>query len=491
MTRLAIALAVVTAALGLRFGTFVASGADSYGYVSQADLWLRRTLIIDQPLGGDAPWLYANWTLSPLGYRPGDRGGTMVPTYSPGLPLLMAGLKAAGGERAVYFAVPLLGALAVWLTFRLGLRFGDRHAAALAAFALLVSPAFLFQLMWPMSDVPVMTWWLAAIVLAFGGSTVHVVLSGLAAAAAILTRPNLFPLALLVAALIVVRQDLPRLRVARVLAFIVAVLPGPIAIALINDHLYGSPFSSGYGTFATIYAGRHLATNVVQYPLWLMQTQTPFILLALAAPVLLRRHGNLGATRLATFALVFSFAVLLLYLWYTPYDHWTYLRFLLPAYPVMLAASAAAFSLIAPKAPRMRAAAFIVVALVLATWGVWQARSAFTVQAEEARYLAAGRFAAALPENAVILCNQHSGSLRYYANRITLRFEWLMPDVYASALEYLRQSGRPVFVVLDEWERDVFRSRYAAVADVSWLDAPPVLLAAKRVYFYQLWPPPR
>lgn len=51
-----------------------------------------------------------------------------------------------------------------------------------------------------------------------------------------------------------------------------------------------------------------------------------------------------------------------------------------------------------------------------------------------------------------------------------------------------RASGRPLFVVLDEAEREAFRARYAAVADLSWLDQPPILIAAKRVFFYQLWP---
>ena len=38
--------------------------------------------------------------------------------------------------------------------------------------------------------------------------------------------------------------------------------------------------------------------------------------------------------------------------------------------------------------------------------------------------------------SAVILSNQHSGSLRYYAGRMTMRFEWLDPDMYVPALEH-------------------------------------------------------
>src|SRR6185295_11129207 len=86
--------ALVAFGLGARFATYTASGADSYGYVSEADLWLKGTLIIDQPLHDEFTWRWANWTLTPLGYRPGEIGGTMVPIYSPGLPLLMAAFKA-------------------------------------------------------------------------------------------------------------------------------------------------------------------------------------------------------------------------------------------------------------------------------------------------------------------------------------------------------------------------------------------------------------
>ncbi|MBI4887487.1 MAG: glycosyltransferase family 39 protein [Acidobacteria bacterium] len=484
MTRAALALACLTAVLGIRFGTFAAGGADSYGYVSQAGLWLRGTLIIDEPLAGEAPWRYANWTLTPFGYRPGDERGTMVPTYSPGLPMVMAAFQAIGGRGAVFYVVPLLGALAVWLTFLLGARLGGPPAGLVAAVLLVASPPFLFQLMWPMSDVPAAAWWLLAIVLAIRGGTASVVLAGLAAAVAVLTRPNLVVLALPILAFVLSRQGL-----ARGAAFVAAMLPGPIAIAAINRHLYESALASGYGTFSTIYAGRYFAANVVNYTTWLLQTSTPFILLALAAPRLFRRCGDEPARRISVLCLAVSAVALLSYLWYTPFDHWTYLRFLLPALPLMLASAAAVLMYLAPSAPRRRAAAVGVVAAIVAGWGVWTGRGAFHVRTEEARYIAAGRFAEALPYNAVILANQHSGSLRYYANRITMRFEWLAPDMYRPALDYMRQIGRPVYVVLDAGEREVFRARYAPVADVSWLDGPPVLLAARTVYFYAVPPP--
>jgi hypothetical protein len=35
---------------------------------------------------------------------------------------------------------------------------------------------------------------------------------------------------------------------------------------------------------------------------------------------------------------------------------------------------------------------------------------------------------------------------------------------------------------------EVFRARYASVADLSWLDQPAALIAATRAFSYQPWP---
>src|SRR5207237_5046723 len=147
-----------------------------------------------------------------------------------------------------------------------------------------------------------------------------------------------------------------------------------------------------------------------------------------------------------------------------------------PACPVVLALAAASFRAIAPRAPGARVAAFLLVALALAGWGIVRVQAAFHVREEESRYRVAGRFANGLPKNSVVLSNQHSGSLRHYANRVTLRFEWLAPEAYNEALTYLRRAGYRIYAVLDDFERDVFRQRYASVADLSWLEEKPLMV---------------
>ena len=103
-----------------------------------------------------------------------------------------------------------------------------------------------------MSDVPTTVLWLAAIVLVLDPSTIRTLLAGAAAAAAIVMRPNLVPLAAVVGLLILMRDGVGRDGIRRAAMFTAAVLPGPLVIAALNNHLYGSPIASGYGTVETI-----------------------------------------------------------------------------------------------------------------------------------------------------------------------------------------------------------------------------------------------
>jgi len=61
-------LAVLFATVvGFHYGSFAAGGSDSYGYVSQADLWLRGKLRIEQPWVDEMSWPNRGFTFSPLG----------------------------------------------------------------------------------------------------------------------------------------------------------------------------------------------------------------------------------------------------------------------------------------------------------------------------------------------------------------------------------------------------------------------------------------
>src|SRR5688572_16166336 len=70
---IAVLLAMSSTMVAMSSSTRMAGGADAYGYVSQADLWLRGSLAVQQPWVAEVPWPDAKWTFTPLGYRPVDR----------------------------------------------------------------------------------------------------------------------------------------------------------------------------------------------------------------------------------------------------------------------------------------------------------------------------------------------------------------------------------------------------------------------------------
>src|SRR5262249_47255842 len=170
---------------------------------------------------------------------------------------------------AVFLVVPILGAATVWATFLLGRELDTSIVGLAGALLTAFSPTFLFQLIQPMSDVPVTAWWLFAAAGLFRRPTPKPFLAGLACSAAMLTRPNLALLTLVFLPFLESRSSLLR--------FLAGALPGPIAVAMIQSSLYGSPLASGYGRVRDIYAMANVGPNLNLYSMWLWESHGPFI----------------------------------------------------------------------------------------------------------------------------------------------------------------------------------------------------------------------
>jgi hypothetical protein len=493
--RVAAAAAVTVAIVGIVKGTNVAGGADAYGYVSQALLWLKGLPLQTEPLASAVTWSDPEWTFSPLGYRPGVKDGLIVPTYPPGLPLAMAVVAGLIGSEAVYILVPALGAVAVWMTFLLGRRVSDPATGASAAVLLASSPIFLYQLVQPMSDVPVTAWWLIAL---WGAAEGRRFTAGAGAAAAVLTRPNLAPVVLPVLAAVLWHAH-ARHRTTGAALRSVALFALPLALAAaflgwLNLRLYGSPFAWGYGAPSELFALGNVAVNARRYTGWLLETQTPLLLLALAAPLAARfargRATGIPPEAHAWLGLAFAAVVAACYLPYAPFEEWWYLRFLLPAIPVLLLLSTALCVGLASTAPPAARAPLVagVVALLAVHYAASAAdRRAFELRRLESRYLEAGKFAAQqLPSSAVLLSVQESGPLRMYGGRTTLRFDHLQPDQLDAAVAFLDRTGNRPYFVLEAWEEAQFRDRFSRSSVLGLLDWPPMaeIRLAVKVRFY-------
>ena len=483
-----LALAVLCA--GIRWGAMVAGGADSYGYVSQAGYWRRGSVVVQEDVIRPSPWPGAPLTWAPLGYRPSpNRPGAIVPLYAPGLPLLMALGQLMAGFCGAFLVVPLCGALTIWCTWLLGRRVFDAPGIALWAAGLVAtSPVFLYQLMNAMSDVPVTAAWTLAMVLTLSRRPLT---AGLAMCAAIAIRPNLVPLAgVLIAWTVLVETRERGLREAMPAAARAALgaAVSVIGIAIFNARVYESALTSGYGTTADLYALGFFVTDIRQFAAWMAAVETPVVLLA---GVFFVAPGLLPPARVPFARLLFGgslLVVLLSYLFYRPFDAWWYLRFLLPMWPVTMLLTAAALEAIVSRWLRHAYVFALTAAVAFFAWhGLHVAvdRRAFDLGRGERRYVDVARFVAAHTDpDAVILSVQHSGSLRIYADRLTLRYDALDPLWLDRTVAYLESIGRRPYYVLDGGEVEAFRRRFGGANRSGTLDWPPMATLGGTISVY-------
>lgn len=380
---LAIAALTIYAAILIAHRCGIAGGSDSSGYLNQARLWRSGTLSV--PVESEQH--------IPLGFVNGTRPQTMVPSYPPGLPLLMALL----GDRGSAFLSPIAAVLCVLLVVRIAKDLGIDDERAMAAAAILaLSPAFLFMAVQPMSDVVSTFWALLCVLCAIRGRdrTHFAIAAGVSFGIGVLVRPTHVLLLPAMIALLGWRRLLP---------FMAGGVPFAAFQLILANHWYGSPFASGYGSISESLALRYFPTRFVHY-----STSLAF-LFPLAFPFgLLKRRAALWLW----FAPFFLF-----YCFYQPYETWWYTRFLLPAIPAVLLL-AASF-----RIPR---AALLTIVVAIAATQLVTARHfhVLDVAKREAVYEHAATMAKRhVPRNATLLASQHSGSLLFYANRTALRFD--------------------------------------------------------------------
>jgi hypothetical protein len=474
-TAIALLLAVLTCAIAFRVSAFEAYGADSYGYVSQAHLWAAGKVVQDEPLSLKVPWPDPEWTLSPLGYRPGPRRGTIVPIYSAGLPIVMAGLLKLFGTFGPFLAVPLFGSVAIVAAFLLARRIAGDACGLIAAALLLTSPILLFQLKEPMSDVPVTAWWLLALLCITKATPGSLFAGGLAASAAIVTRPNLVPLAAVVALFIATYSaDQFRQRLSNAVVFSAGIIPGCIAVAVLNHQLYGSPLSSGYGDMSDLFGLDYFSTNVVRYSQWLLKSETPFILLAAAGAVLLWQRER----RYSWLLIAFVTTVYACYAFYLPFDTWLFLRFLLPGVALLLILCSVSVYYLSARLPSLFTQ--LVLAVIFIGFVAWRAsreelNGLQPIGAYGRRFAVVAEYVRdELPQNAIVLSMIHSGSVRYYASRPTLRWDWLAPEWLERSLQFLTNNGYHPFLLIDDWERPQFIERFGSKSSLGALDWAPI-----------------
>jgi Dolichyl-phosphate-mannose-protein mannosyltransferase len=444
----------------LRFLLASIGGADSYGYVSASRTIAGGRLIEAAPI---AEWISAANRLaiaSPLGWTPAPDGAGIAPTFPIGTALVMALFTLVGGADAVYFVAPITGLVTLCLVYRLARTWYDAESALFAVALVAWNPLVVGYAKQPMSDMPATMWVTLALLLAVRLSRESAFGAGLAAGAAVITRP-----ALLVAAVVIPlaahRGESARQRfwiAGTGLALMLSILMA------IQNHLFGSPFSTGYGSGAALFSWSHVGTNLAIFTHHGWEVLGPLFIPGLIIGIFAARPESRGKP-LAIFA-----AVTLPYLFYLPFDHWETLRFLLPGVVPLTILVADGLIHIArlPRKPAVTAA--VVIAFLAIVGGrseiLLRKSSVWDIASMEARYPLAGEWINVnTPPTSVVMANQHSGSLRWYGKRQTIRWDFIAPGQLVTTVRELQSHGATVYVALEGDEVAMFDQRFAGAID--------------------------
>lgn len=479
MNQVIAALAAIgLAAFGVVNGTWAVGGSDSSCYALMADAFASGALQPSSALAVEAPWPDAPRTLAPGGFIPSPvRPDAASPICAPGMSVLMAPLAGLVGRDAIFWLVPISGAVLVWSAVVIARRLAGGLAGAAAAILTATSPIVLFQVVQPMNDVVAAALWVAAFAVLVTRQQPLVV--GTLAGLAILVRPNLAPLAAVIA---VVPFVLRWARPARALAAIAAAaVPGAAVMLWLNQQLYGSAIGSGYGDAAQLFAVANISTNASNFGRSLFETQYLVPLLGLAAPLVFTDDNR----RISLVILLGAGVVAAIYSLYQPYPEWWYLRFLIPALVLLVILTSAAGAALASRA-RMGGVVPIV-AVLLALSGIRAAgeRQAFELQRIEGRYRgAAAMVVDRLPQNAVLITVWESGSVRFHAGREAVLWDSLDPAWLDRAVTWLQQRGYQPYFLFERREEAEFRGRFRGHSIYGALDWPPRLDLDRQVRVY-------
>ncbi len=475
---LAAAAAIIVALTAAVFGELVAGGADSSGYLHQSQLWTTGRTALVAPVLDDGPWPQAGWEVAPLGFAPSATRGLLGPTYAPGLPWLMTLGHAIAGVPGRFVWTPIAVGALVWLTFVLARREAPPTAALGAALLVASSPPVLFASMQTMSDLLAAALWTTAVVSLGGHGRARVGVAGLAAAVALAVRPNLVLVAASVWAAATLTAEGGLVSKARRGALLA--LPLAVAAALV--------------AWIDLFLAANVAPNLARLWQWTHETRAWWMVAALPAAVALA----VSAPRTRVWpAIALVAGVLVSYLPYAVFAEWWYLRFYLPAWPVLAAATVAlAWRILHRASPD--AAPMVVVGLAIVMAGpalrVTTRQEVFDLWRGAQRYPAVATWVRdAAPPNAVLWSVQHSGSLAAHGAATVARWDYLAPDALDARVETLAARGRTSWVVLDDWEEAAWRQRFAGQVRgrLDWAPLAEARVGTARVHVFDLTAPTR
>jgi hypothetical protein len=370
----------------------------------------------------------------------------------------------AFGAAGPYFVPFVTAVLALAVAYFLGRCLAGgadaRLIGLLGAVLLACDPIFATYAIQPMSDVTATFWLITAVWLALrkpdSGSVTDGLAAGFCAGMAVLTRPALAPAAITLVAVTAVRRSRSVALAGMVCAFIAAQ-------AALNVALYGSATSSGYGTTSHMFelSRTRLGENVWNFGKWLTYSHTPLFWLLWPGALFVLRAQK-WAWQLSAVAA----AATMPYLFYIIFDDWQSPRFILPAIALVLMLSAIALGRLLPdQTLRPVIIAGIAVLCAVVSHRFLEREGIGQLATLEAKYPLVGEwFRKNTSERVVVLAGLHSGPIRFYGDRQTIRWDQIPERALSGTIATLIAEGFEPYLALDApSEPALFTARFGGI----------------------------
>lgn len=438
-----ILLLIIYAGVLLTKRVRVTGGSDTSGYLNQARMLTRGELSVPLRLWHELrlPEDYLN-SFPPLGFTAAQNPGFMVATYPIGTPLHLAFLRMLGGDPAMFLIGTIAAVSALALMFLMARRLGLQQSHAFFAAAVLaLCPVFVFNALYPVSDILAVAWALGAMLAAFRASESWRwgLLAGAAVGAGVLIRPS--QLMLLPAVLIAAR-----LRWKPLVAIVAGGLPFAVIHLSLAEHLFGNPFRTGYGEAGGLFDLSNFPDRVGDYSFWLARLLPLVFPMGFGALVL----GGIDRTARAALAAWFL-AFFLFYCFYDVFGEWGSTRFLLPAMPALILLFFLGVQELLKNRPIV---AGTTVALILVIQ-ILSGRSLGVLgpaRGDEVYREAVTGARKITGPNAVVIGGEMTGAWLYYNGDIMIRIDSLHPDRFELLRGHASIAGRKWFALVPYFE---------------------------------------
>jgi hypothetical protein len=444
----------------VRYSTYSLGGTDAWGYGSFGKLiYLGQVvqpvrLLADLDLPAELQDAFI-----PLAYGPGRTPGIMISEYPVGFPLQIAVAAAVFGlEIGPWLVASLAATLSLVLIWLIGVEFGlSRKLAFGGAVILGLFPTIPYIGIQLLSDVPAMFWSLAVIFAALRSrkNAFWAIIAGFAFGMGFMTRPT--NILLIAATLLSLRWSLKTISY-----FVIGGLPTACILFIYNFVALGSPMYLGYGVSG---AGGNfhlhfLPTHFNQFTYWLSMLTSPLLLIGWLA-VIVNKQISL---RDRSIIIIWFGAFFLLYglygLQYDTESDWMYTRFLLPGIPPLIIGSLMTTRSVVDSLKKNvgvryhnLVSGFAFGFLLIVVIGVSISR---IVRLDLPHFASNfGRHKEScfwadklMPQGALVISMEMGGSIEYYANRQTLRYDMVKPAQWNIIKDHAMRKERSFYAFL-------------------------------------------